>query len=176
MKGFTLVETLVVISITLVLSAVAVAYNRSSEGQIILYKDQAVIVGFLNQAKYFTAQKYRDPSIPDYSACAFGLHFESGLREFVFFQDLSEGDCIGGSANYRYDAGVDPSETLEVLSLDPKLEFEGIPEGGLDIFFIPPEVDASSSAGLPVSFVVKTTDGRFRATTTVASGGQIITD
>lgn len=176
MKGFTLAETLIVIGITLVLSAIAVAYNHSSEGQVILYKDQAVVVNFLNQAKYFTAQKYRDPSIPDYFACAFGLHFEPGLREFVFFQDLAEGDCGSGSSNYRYDEGMDPSETIEVLSLDSKLEFEGIPENGLDVFFIPPEVDASSSVGLPVSFVIKTMDGRFRATTTVVSGGQIITE
>lgn len=176
MKGFTLIETLVVISVTLILSALALSYNRSSEGQLILYKDQAVVVNFLNQARYLTAQKYRDPSTPDYSACAFGLHFELGSRNFVFFQDLAEGDCESGNSNYRYDEGANPSETLEVFSLDPKLGFEGIPEEGLDIFFIPPDVDASSSAGLPVSFVIKTLDGKFRATTTIASGGQIVTE
>ncbi len=171
-----MIETLVVISVTLILSALALAYNRSSEGQLILYRDQAVVVSFLNQARHLTAQKYRDPSIPNYSACAFGLHFEPGTRNFVFFQDLTEGDCGDGSQNYRYDDGMNPSEALEALSLDPKLSFEGIPEGGLDIFFIPPDVDASSSAGLPVSFVIKTRDGKFRVTTTVASGGQIITE
>jgi prepilin-type N-terminal cleavage/methylation domain-containing protein len=176
MKGFTLVETLIVVAITVVLSAIAVAYNRSSEEQITLYRDQAVVIGLLNRSKSFAFQKYRDPSIPDYLTCAFGLHFEPDSRDFIFFQDLGEGSCDPANANYRYDEGADPSEALETFSLDPRLEFEGIPAGDLDIFFIPPEVNASSSTDLPVSVVIKTVGGGLKATTTVASSGQIITE
>lgn len=175
MKGFTLVETLVVVSIILVLSTMAIVYNRSNERQIALYKDQAILVGLLNRAKAFTAQRYRDPATPDNPACAFGLHLDSP-RSFVLFQDLGDGDCEGVNTNYRYDEGADPTETLEIFSLDPRLEFEAIPGGGLDIFFIPPEINASSSAGLPVSIVIRTPDGALQATTVVSTAGQIITE
>lgn len=176
MKGFTLIETLVTISITLVLSGLAIAYNRSSERQIAIYRDQSTVVGLLNRARSLAAQKYRDPSIPTYITCAFGIHFEPDSRDFVLFQDLGEGGCSSGSANYRYDAGSNPSETLETLSLDPRLQFDGIPISGLDIFFIPPDITASSSTNLPVSFVIKTNDNNFSVTTTVAAGGQIVTE
>ncbi len=174
--GYTLIETLVVISITLVLSAIAIVYTHSSEKQILIYKDRATVVGFLNRARSLAAQKYRDPSVPDYLTCAFGIHFEPDSRDFVLFQDLGEGDCSLGSTNYRYDQEADPSEAIQIVSLDSRLQFAGIPAGGLDIFFIPPEITASSSTELPVSFIIKTTDNQFQTVTTVAVGGQIITE
>jgi prepilin-type N-terminal cleavage/methylation domain-containing protein len=176
MKGFTLIETLVTISITLVLSGLAIAYNRSSERQIVIYKDQATVIGILNRARSLTAQKYRDPSNPSHITCAFGLHIEPDSRNFVLFQDLGEGGCGPGAANYRYDSGASPSEALETFSLDPRLRFDGVPISGLDIFFIPPDITASSSTDLPVAFTIGTNDGQFAVTTTVAAGGQIVTE
>lgn len=174
MKGFTLIETLVTIGITLVLSAMALSYNRSSERQLIVYRDQQSVIGLLNQARSLTAQRYRDPSISGYVSCAFGVHIEPDSRDYVLFRDLASGDC--GSANYRYDPGVIPSEAINTLSLDRRLLFEGIPISGLDIFFVPPDITADSSAGLPTSFVIRTEDDSFRVTTTVAAGGQIVVE
>jgi prepilin-type N-terminal cleavage/methylation domain-containing protein len=177
--GFTLIETLVVVAITLILSGLAVTYSRSGERQVVLYKDQAVVVGVINQAKSFAAQKYRDPGIAgDYEFCAFGVHFESGSRDFVLFQDLGAGTCVydPNNANYRYDAGADPSEAISTHSLDSRLEFGNLPDGSLDVFFIPPDITASSSTDLPVSITIKTIDGELEVVTTFAPGGQIITE
>lgn len=168
-EGFTLIETLVVIAITAILSSVLLVYNRSNESQIVLYRDQAVIAGLLSRAKSLAIQKYREPALPDYSACAFGVHFEAP-RDLILFQDLGLGGCATGRV-YAYDSG----EELQRLSLDSRLQFLNIPPGGLDIFFVPPEliVGTTATSGLPVSITLQTTNGRFTAYTTVSAGGQI---
>lgn len=183
-KGFTLVEIIVVVAITVLLSSIAITYNRSGERQIVLFRDQALVVGLLNRAKSLAIQKYRDPDISgDYSTCAFGLHFESGSRDFILFQDFGEGGC--SLANHEY-GPTDPTrmpppppEELENFSLDSRLEFSGIPMIGLDILFIPPELTAATThaGGFPVTITIQTVGGDFTAPITVFSiAGQIITD
>lgn len=169
-------ETLVVVTVTLILSALAFTYNRSTELQVAVFKDQTVIIGVLNRAKSLALQKYRDPALaPDYDFCAFGLHFETGSRNFVLFEDLGKGGCAGG-ANYRYDAGKVPSEKLEEYSLDPRVRFTGIPQEGLDIVFVPPGLEVVSNTSLPVSIRLESIDGAVKAVTTVSAGGQISTE
>lgn len=180
-NGFTLVEIMIVIAITVLLSSIAITYNRSGERQIILFRDQALVVGLLNRAKSLAIQKYRDPDISgDYLSCAFGLHFESGSRDFILFQDFGEGGC--SLANYEY-GPTDPTqipppppEELESFSLDSRLEFSGIPAGGLDILFVPPDLDVVSTAGLPVTITIQTIDGSLTTSITVSTAGQIITE
>jgi|SRR3989344_6268422 len=174
--GFTLIETLVVISITIILAGVLLVYNRSNEGQIVLYRDQAVIVGLLNRAKSLAIQKYREPAFSDYSACAFGVHFEpSPSRDFVLFQDLGLGGCTAGRV-YAYNDGAVPPEELQRISLDSRLRFVGIPASGLDILFVPPEVSilTNSPDGLPIAITVETNDGKFVSTATIGAAGQIV--
>jgi len=182
-----LVEIIVVIAITVLLSGIAITYNRSGERQIVLFRDQALVVGLLNRAKSLTIQKYRDPDISgDYLTCAFGLHFESGSRDFILFQDFGEGGC--SLANHEYGptdpiaTPPPPPEELESFSLDPRLEFSlsGIPPGGfLDILFIPPELTAATTHpdGFPVTTTIQTVGGEFTAPIVVFSiAGQIITE
>ena len=54
--GFTLIETLVVISITGILTAMALGYTRQNETQIALLMDQAKIAGMLQRAKTLALQ------------------------------------------------------------------------------------------------------------------------
>lgn len=179
MRGFTLVETMVAIAITLVLSTIVLSYNRSSEKQIVLFRDQAVVIGVLNRAKSLAIEKFNsDPNV-----CAFGVHFDQNLSTFVLFQDLSLGgasepvfgcrDYAQGTynSNLRYDGG---SELFESFSLDPRLEFGAIPSNGLDILFIPPEINVTSTEVLPVTINIKTKDNSASASITIGQGGQII--
>ncbi|KKU94356.1 MAG: hypothetical protein UY26_C0002G0138 [Candidatus Jorgensenbacteria bacterium GW2011_GWA1_48_13] len=175
-EGFSLFEMVVVVGITVLLSAITLTYNRSSERQLILFKDQAVVVGLLNRAKSLAIQKYQNPAITaDYVFCAFGLHLEAP-RDVILFADLGEGSCDPTNANYRYDAGVVPPEALETKSLDVRNEFSGLPEGGLDILFIAPELTATTSADFPVGITINSTVGGLSAATTISAAGQIITE
>ena len=173
-KGFTLVEILVVVAITVLLSSLAISYNRSGEKQIILFRDQALVVGLLNRTKSLAIQKYRDPSISgDYLTCAFGLHFEPGSRDIILFQDLNEDDNCD-SAIYGYDL----TEGIETFSLNSRLEFSGIPVGGLDILFVPPELSVITAPPdrLPVTITIQTIDGSLITSITISTAGQIVTE
>jgi len=175
-KGFSLFEMVVVVGITVLLSAITITYNRSGERQLILFKDQALVVGLLNRAKSLAIQKYQNPAITQNKVfCAFGVHFEAP-RDIVLFADLGSGSCDPTNANYRYDKGVSPPEALENKSLDARNIFSGLPEGGLDVLFIAPELVATSSADLPVTIMINSSVGSLTSPITVSAVGQIITE
>lgn len=175
--GFTLVETMVVIAITMVISTMLLTYNRSSEKQIVLFRDQAVLVGFLNRAKSLAIEKFnKEPRV-----CAFGIYFPANEpNKFILFQDLQPADseptfgCRNG-ADYNSDLryGPDEKEKMESFTIDSRLKFEGVP-GDLNIVFIPPELAVKSSSDLPVSITIKTIDGSGSASIVVGEAGQIV--
>ena len=68
--GFTLVETLVVIGILMLLTTSLIAYTRSSGKQIVLYTEQAKLIGALNKAKSLALQRNMAESV-----CAYGIRF-----------------------------------------------------------------------------------------------------
>lgn len=192
--GFTLLETIIVIAITVALSAIAFTYNRSTERQIVLFKDQAILVGLLNRAKALALEKFNQNA----DACAFGVYVNknAGAREFVFFQDLkppSEPQCKKNDGSYvsnmRYD-GVLSKETMQRFALDNRLKFGGVTDrGGADhnqanILFIPPELVVTSTDGVgsesaprilfPLTIVLQTNDGALSAALSIGEGGQIV--
>ncbi len=176
-------EMVVVVGITVLLSTIALTYNRSGERQLILFKDQAIVVGLLNRAKSLAIQKYQNPAIPqDKVFCAFGAHF-AAPREVILFTDLGCGGCSPANANYRYDASgvtcggsVASPEALETKALDVRNTLSGLPEEGLDILFIAPELTATSSTDLPVTITIDTVVGGLSSTVTISEAGQIITE
>jgi len=176
-NGFSLLEMVVVVGITVLLSTIALTYNRSGERQFVLFKDQAVVVGLLNRAKSLAIQKYQNPAVvaSDKVFCAFGVHFEAP-RGIVLFADLGDGGCASTNANYRYDAGAVPPEGLETKSLDVRNGFSGLPGGRLDVLFVAPELTATSSAGLPVTITISSMVGGLSAALTISAAGQIVAD
>ena len=50
-SGFSLIEIIVVISITILLSSLVLGYGRSIGKPLVLFRDQAVIAGFLNRVR-----------------------------------------------------------------------------------------------------------------------------
>lgn len=174
-RGFTLVEAMIAVAITMVLSTMLLTYNRSSEKQIVLFRDQAVLVGFLNRAKALAVEKFnKEPRV-----CAFGLYFPpDSPREFILFQDLQpEGsepvfgcrDEEGNvNTNLRYDAG----EKLESFKIDERLNFVDVPSE-LNILFVPPELSVISSAALPVEIKIGVSGGANFALVIVGEVGQI---
>lgn len=68
--GFTLVETLVVVGITIIMTTTLIAYTRSSGRQITLYTEQAKLIGILNRAKSLALQREGAEVF-----CAYGVRF-----------------------------------------------------------------------------------------------------
>ncbi|HXF43999.1 MAG TPA: prepilin-type N-terminal cleavage/methylation domain-containing protein [Candidatus Paceibacterota bacterium] len=177
--GFTFIEMMVVLVVTVFLSILTIVYNRSGHNQILMFKDQAVVVGLLNRAKSLAIQKYQNPLIAanDYDFCAFGVHFEAP-RTMILFADLGVGTCSVDDANYRYDPAASPPEALETQTLDIRNEFIGLPDNGLDVLFVAPELTATSSVAFPVTVTISSVSGGSTsvANTTISAAGQIVAD
>ncbi len=176
LTGFTLVEMMVTISITLLISAMLLVYNRSNEKQIVLFRDQAVLVGFLNRAKTLAIEKFNKDS----RVCAFGLYFPSNdPRKIILFGDLEPPDsppifgCRTANGQLNTNLRYDPGEEIQSYTLDARLRFVNIPNE-LAILFIPPGLNIQSSAPLPVVIKIETVDGTNSASMTVGEAGQII--
>ena len=174
-SGFSLIEIIVVISITILLSSLVIGYGRSSGKQLVLFRDQAVIAGVLNRARALAIEKFYEPE-PDFDNCAFGLHFDNGSREYILFRDLGVGGC--DDVNYRYDADGVTSGAITLLeeisrfSIDEKLVFAN-PVADLDILFVPPELDVVSNSSFPVEIIIETIDDGASASVSVSASGQV---
>jgi len=159
--GFTLIETMVVIAITAILAALTIAYNRSSEKQIALFKDQAVVAGALDRAKAFALERFKSGTE---TACAFGVHIDAtGVAgaPFTIFQDLP-------ACNNTYD---EPGEKLETLTLDPRIEFREVTKQS--ILFRTPylEVVDAPPEGIQITLGIQGESGA--KTISVGPGGDI---
>ncbi len=127
-KGFSLIELAVVFSLTIVLAATLVAYNRSTEGLVALSLEQAKVVGVLNQAKAYALQKNYEMGGSD--VCGFGVHFEKPQTYFLF-KDFCP-------LNKQLD---NESEIIETFYLDKRVVFSELPCGGqseCSVVFEPP--------------------------------------
>lgn len=114
LRGFSLIEMTIVMSIMAVLSALLLSYNHSSDNQIVLGVEQAKVAGFLNRAKAFALE--RKSVAGTGNVCAFGVHFDKNAGAMTLFGATTDGsgDCspvFGGTG-------------IENLALDNRVEFQ----------------------------------------------------
>jgi len=179
--GFTLIEAIVSIAVVLILSGSLLAYNHSTDEQVVLFKDRAVLIGVLNRAKALSQQRLNAQD-----TCAFGLHISS-IRDFLIFGDKKIDEtkpCVSDNgipnSDMVYNSGEEiitlPDGSLEknIFILNPEMKFN-TDVVNQDIVFIPPDVFVTSTLPLPVSIIISNADGSKSATTDVSFGGQIVT-
>ncbi len=140
-SGFTLTETMIALSIGVVLFTLTLAYNRSSNDQLALYTEQARLVGLLNRAKAFALEK-RAGAVGQ-NICGFGVHWQpaaGGGNNFILFNDLAVGGvaCPDG-ANGQFDA----NEIREQIDVNPKVAVRAFPG---DVIFQPPYLQTNYAA------------------------------
>ncbi len=133
--GFTILEMLVVISVMTTLSGILVIYSRTSENQILLFKEQAKIIAAFFRAKTLASQTFFET---DPRPCAYGVALAG--TEFHIFKDLpdsaSPDDCA--TANKQFD-GITSSEVFEVIPLDDRLELSSAETSFDEVLFTPPD-------------------------------------
>lgn len=144
--GFTLIEILIVFSILGLLSTGLVLYGRQSEKHLLLFKDQARIIGSLQKAKSLSFGTYGQTDTP----CGYGVNFSQLPKTFTLFKDLpAPGGTCAASADNRL---TGPEETVESFRLDAGLEFDSL--ALTDIVFIPPAPTVRLSGGNPAEEVI----------------------
>lgn len=131
-SGFTILELLVVVGLSMFLMGTTIAYNRSLERHLILFQEQARVVGVIQKAKSLTLGAY---GVVGQVICGYGVAFslDGNMR---LFRDLPSGpDC--STANGIF-AGAGTSEEIEVVKVDTvAVRFRPLPLS--QIFFVPPQ-------------------------------------
>jgi Tfp pilus assembly protein FimT len=130
-KGFTLVETIVVIFIIVLLLGVVLANYRAGERQYSLLRSAHKLAQDLREAeKMAMAAEISLVSQQCSSNYGYGLHFEQNKNSYFFFVD-----CDG---NKIYEKGKD-QEVLSI-SLEPKISISDLsPSNQVDVIFSPPD-------------------------------------
>ncbi len=159
--GFTLIETLVVMAIIAVLSAMLIAYNHSSTTQLALTADTATVASALNRAKALALEKYRSGGS---EVCAYGVTFFKNGKYFIYGYTPPLGqDCSSGPSHWG------GSIIVQQLQLDSGVSFSGV-SSAVAINFIPPYLEATSSGAMSVT--LKTAAGQ-TATVSVSPAGAV---
>ncbi len=146
-SGFSLIEMLVVMSITLVLSAILIGYARESGRQMLLISSQAKIVNLISRAKSLSVATFIDEKgLPVGSdalkICGYGVHVDKDLGQVFIFRDLAV-DCSADdpARRYVYDDKDDVklTSTLDVFSVPDTIVQFGDDTTLIDVLFIPPD-------------------------------------
>jgi prepilin-type N-terminal cleavage/methylation domain-containing protein len=82
--GFTLLEMLVVIGITTLLSVVAIGYSKAGQNEVALTVETSKIAEVILQAKELAINTYGTTANGS-KACAFGVHFDASAQTYSLF-------------------------------------------------------------------------------------------
>jgi prepilin-type N-terminal cleavage/methylation domain-containing protein len=149
-SGFTLIELLIVISMIAIFVSMAAGYNRNTDKQITLYREQGKVINAFYRARSLAIATYsQNPQSPD--ACGYGIHIASSTA-LVIFKDLPASD--GKCKIYAQPTGIGiydgAEEDLEVINLSG-VSF-GSGSENTDVLFVPPNPDVFSNKTFPVTF------------------------
>lgn len=140
--GFTLVEAVVVVGITAMMTVISLVYSRSSEKRIALYTDQAKVVGVIERAKSLALQKYR---VGGTNVCGMGVVFNNAAQPntISIFQDIDndpdEAICRGNNTQ-------ESGEIIELVELDRRIAIREAPAN--PIVFIAPYLETTSAGNI----------------------------
>ncbi len=177
-RGFSLIELLVVVTISAVISSLAIVYSKISQRQIALYVETQKIGEVILRAKALTLATYNDPTPP---SCGYGFDIDYTTRTYTLFGYNPMPPPPGCNIATIDPASKFPIVQTEVLNRD--IVFDTSAADTLySVLFTPPEPRIFISNNIsgavtdpPISSSVhlKTLDGSTHADVTVSPAGQV---
>ena len=174
-KGFTLIEILVVIGITMMLASLTLTYSKVGERQVALYVETQHIANFIFRAKSLSLATYIG-STPN--RCGYGVEINYALKKYILFayQEPNPPACASLSsipAAFRV--------AIESFSMDPKIVLKNSSSDSLrEVLFVPPDPkvllstdDGSTLTDQPTTIYLETIDGGAKRTITVSASGRV---
>jgi len=137
-RGFTLIEVLIVLAISVILTSVVLTYSASGRDQVYLGIQKAQLAQVISKAKSLAISTYNQPDVP----CGYGVWFDysdpkQGRYE-IFRYKISPCSDIRNLGIAIKGAGYN-SESKNQYLLPPNVNF-GDGADRLDIvFFLPPD-------------------------------------
>ena len=172
--GFTAIELLVVLAVSVVLTTLLITTNRGSEGIVVLRGEQAKLLGAIASAKSLAIQTFvADPNAS--RACGYGVYFPgASVLTYTVFQDKPDpptGQCVALGA-YTGNKQFDSGEEVQAYALTSGVVFDSISISS--VLFIPPDpMTVLYPSASEATVVLKLTDGGASAGVTVTGAGQI---
>lgn len=173
--GFTIIELLVVVAITAMISAFAISYSKTSQRQLALFVEEQKIAGLIFRAKSLAVATYNSPS-PNRCGYGFLIDYTAGTYSLFTYEAPTVKNCSGISsvpADYR--------NILETYTPAPHIVINNSKSDSLVlVLFVPPapsvlvsvENDGSQSDS-PAKIYLGTDDGLSSDVITVGLAGQI---
>jgi len=179
-KGFTLIEIIIVVAISALLTGVLVTYSQRSRQQIVLNVEKAKVAELINRAKVLTLAGFTDPpTIPP--PCAYGFGIDTVGRNYgIFTYDDPNVACEDASTITSIDESfftyLDP---LDPFHRDINIIEDPDPAQVIKyILYIPPELNVlifdgngDIKGGGEINFETK--DGSFSSSIRISSNGQL---
>jgi len=174
-KGFTIIEVLVAVSITIFLSSALILYNSRSREQTSLYLEQGKVAQIISRAKSLAISTYAREN-----NCGYGVRFDYANSKYYIF---AYGGAPVNCATVAQD-GIDLQFESEVagfppFQLNPVLIFGSGQNRLTDVLFIPPDPETvimTEGDAFPVengTVYLQTKDGLAGVSVKVGVAGQI---
>ncbi len=176
-NGFTLIELIVVLGITALLSSILISYNHVSRQQLALYAERIKFVETIFRAKSLTLSP--SPQSSSEGICGYGIHVDYGAMNYSLFSyNKPQGiDCQNINS-----IDVGSENIISTVGINKNVKFINSENGVArydDILFVPPDpITLLSSDGITinngsVSVNIQTQDGSLSAVVSVNSSGLI---
>lgn len=171
--GFTLLELLIVVSITALLSSYAILYTATGRQQVALYVEASKITQTVLKSKSLAIATYANPAAP---VCGYGVRVDSGASAYALFS-YNAPDCSSIPSIDFADASK--YTELERFSLAPGLAFQTGSTPLDAVLFVPPDPETLLwSGGTPLQsgsgFIsIQTRDGLASVRVGVSTAGQV---
>ncbi len=197
-SGFTLVEMLVVIGITMLLAALAVGYSKAGQNAVTLTVEEAKVSEVILQAKELAINTY-GTTVSGAKSCGFGVHFDvSGQTYSLFSYSVPSGTACPALADVQK-SGLDQTVYAEYqpsswnIPLSQGVRMQSANDALADVLFYPPapttlicRTNADTGGATPncgsflsptmdSNIYLSTVDGGSAATISVSPEGQVTT-
>ncbi len=176
--GFTLIETLIVIAITTMLSGFAITYSRMSARQVALFIEEQKIAGLILRAKELAITAYIQPT----ASCGYGVRIDYVRSQYYIYSYAPPGapGCSTVASN-----GISPGQAnffSDMNTLNSNLAFPAVlPTDAITyVLFLPPNPttvlktnNGAASSSVPGKVYLQTSDGSGKVFITVNLAGQV---
>jgi prepilin-type N-terminal cleavage/methylation domain-containing protein len=171
LKGFTLVETIVVVAVISILSIVILANHQSSQKQQAVQRAAHQLVGDIRRAQNMAmASAEQGGIIPD----GYGIHVIKNSNHYFIFADKNNNQKRNGNGDEDIEPAISFPSNVEIFNIEPA------PPAQVDIFFEPPDpttyINGDSGALVDTVITLIFSGTLYEKTVTVKTSGQIEID
>ncbi len=169
-KGFTLIETIVVVAVISILSIVMLANHQGSQKQQSVQRAAHQLAGDIRRAQNMAmASVEHEGAIPD----GYGIHVIKNKNSYILFADTNNNQKRNGAGDEDIESIIFSSD-VEISNIKPA------PSAQADIFFEPPDpttyINGDSSAGEYTTITLIFPGTSYCKEITVKTSGQIEID